>query len=307
MAQRLDSGYFGEQGSGFVLGSQGYFLVEGPSGDGGHAANAAGFDGVAFNPTTNDLICYDNKCFAAVGNVGSATAIDPAKNLANNLDALIARLTASRDIPRRFQMIDLLRRTRLSLTTAGVSPPPNVRIAVTNYGGNSRGITQALRNRGLTFIDMNAAPRVPAPAARVYVSRVTVPQAAHDLSASVGAYNTRRAAMDGAAVVTASLAQAANDMAVKHAIERKLTELYDDIAEAMVTKGGALVVIVVTASAPDRLSVTARSVTSAYVYNLPAGLTRQQATDTYRAAPQMFSCEGSGADKEILLYWYGPK
>ena len=77
MAQRLDSGYFGEQGSGFVLGSQGYFLVEGPSGDGGHAANAAGFDGVAFNPTTNDLICYDNKCFAAVGNVGSATAIDP--------------------------------------------------------------------------------------------------------------------------------------------------------------------------------------------------------------------------------------
>src|SRR5262245_49983286 len=143
MAERLDKGYFGEQGSGFILGSQGYFLVEGPSGSAGHAANASGFDGVAFNPTTVDLILYDNKTFASDRNVRSATAIDPAVNLAQNLDSLISRLTTSQDIPRRIQILDLLRRTRLSLTGPG-GPPPNVRIAVTNFGGNSPGITQAL-------------------------------------------------------------------------------------------------------------------------------------------------------------------
>ena len=136
MADRLDKGYFGEQGSGFILGSQGYFLVEGPSGSGGHAANASGFDGVAFNPTIVDLILYDNKTFASDRNVRSATAIDPAVNLTQNLDGLISRLTTSQDIPRRIQILDLLRRTRLSLTSTGVAPPPNVRVAVTNFGGN---------------------------------------------------------------------------------------------------------------------------------------------------------------------------
>lgn len=34
---------------GFYWRERGYLLVDGPSGAGGHAANAAGFDGVAFN------------------------------------------------------------------------------------------------------------------------------------------------------------------------------------------------------------------------------------------------------------------
>src|SRR5690242_8724017 len=46
-----DRGHAGEQSMGFYWGERGYFLVEGPSGAGGHAANARGFDGVAFNPT----------------------------------------------------------------------------------------------------------------------------------------------------------------------------------------------------------------------------------------------------------------
>ena len=73
-------GHGGEQSMGFYWGERGYFLVEGPSGAGGHAANAAGFDGVAYNPTTGHLVIYDNKAFARAGNVYDASAIT--KNLA---------------------------------------------------------------------------------------------------------------------------------------------------------------------------------------------------------------------------------
>ena len=60
MADNFNKGTFGEQGAGFFFGSQGYFLVEGPSGtqEPGHAANAPGFDGVAYNVKTDHLIIY---------------------------------------------------------------------------------------------------------------------------------------------------------------------------------------------------------------------------------------------------------
>jgi hypothetical protein len=47
---RHNRGYHGEQSMGFHLGERGYYFIEGPSGAGGHAANARGFDGVAYNP-----------------------------------------------------------------------------------------------------------------------------------------------------------------------------------------------------------------------------------------------------------------
>src|SRR5688500_11439374 len=84
----LDSGFHGEQAMGFFLGVRGFYFVNCPSGAGGHAANSRGFDGVAYNPTTDRLIIYDNKSLKAPGNVSSASAIDA--NLATNLKALIA-------------------------------------------------------------------------------------------------------------------------------------------------------------------------------------------------------------------------
>ena len=47
---------------------------------------------MAYNPRTGDLILGDNKTFKRVGNVVSATAIDPEKNLQKNLKAMIAQI-----------------------------------------------------------------------------------------------------------------------------------------------------------------------------------------------------------------------
>ena len=76
MADRLDKGYFGEQGAGFFFGSEGYFVVDGPSGAGGHAANAKGFDGIAFNPNTGFLIYMTTRRLRPTAMW--ETAIDPA-------------------------------------------------------------------------------------------------------------------------------------------------------------------------------------------------------------------------------------
>ena len=81
-----DRGYAGEQSMGFFLGERGYFFVEGPSGAAGHGVTSPGFDGVAYNPKTRHLIIYDNKAFGRSGNVRGASAIDPNKNLSQNLD-----------------------------------------------------------------------------------------------------------------------------------------------------------------------------------------------------------------------------
>jgi hypothetical protein len=220
MANSLDKATFGEQGLGFFLGGQGYFFVEGPSGKGGHAANAHGFDGVAYNITSDDLIICDNKCFASDRNVGSGTAIDPAVNLAKNLDALIARVQIASDLPAQDRILNLLRQTRTSVTSKGVSPPPNVRIAITNFGGNSQGLTRAFAGRGIKFIDINSAPVVPQRSSRIYITGQTIPAMAQP---AVAAYDLRRARAGAGAEAARFVAQSANDWALKCSIDRELS------------------------------------------------------------------------------------
>src|SRR6185503_3549232 len=271
VADHLDKGTFGEQGAGFFLGPQDYFLVEGPSGTQGHAANAAGFDGVAYCVKRDHLLIYDNKAFVSDRNVGKGTAIDPAVNLTQNLDALIARVQNMRDIPSRIRIVDLLRQTRAAVTSAGVRPPPNVQIAITNFGGNSAGITRSLAGRGITFIDMKNAPAVPAPASRTYVNETTIPAMAQPADYGAGAYNARRGKADAAAEGTRIIAQGLNDWSLKSAIERELKRLTGPIGEAIVGAGGALVVVNINATSPpgNVRMVTARSVSSAYVASPP--------------------------------------
>ena len=192
MATNLNSGTFGEQNAGFCLGPEGYFLVEGPSGTQGHAANASGFDGVAYNIARDDLIIYDNKTWRSTSNVGSGTAIDPAANLTRNLDALIVRVQIIPDLPGRSRILDLLQRTRQTVTPTGVNPPPNVRIAISNFGGNSPGVTAGFASRGVAFIDMNRAPVIPSPAARIYLTKQAVLSFSKPVSDGTAAYNDRR-------------------------------------------------------------------------------------------------------------------
>ena len=152
-----DRGFSGEQSMGFYWGERGYFLVDGPSGAGGHAANAAGFDGVAFNPKTGHMVIYDNKAFARTGNVYSATAISD--NLAKNLEALRARVAARPDIPQQPTILANLNAARTALTPgSGGSWPQNVQLAVSNASGQSTGVGGKLANGTIQFIDYNAAP-----------------------------------------------------------------------------------------------------------------------------------------------------
>lgn len=161
-APHNDRGFGGEQGAGFQLYSQqqGWQVIEGPSGAGGHNANASGFDAITYNPRLDELHIVDNKSLKRSGNVASATAIDPARNLARNLDDAIDRLTAAKDIPNRIRVIELLRATRRALAGGGAIPA-KVRLVVRGIGGNSSGVTAALRGRGVEFIPENAPTPLP--------------------------------------------------------------------------------------------------------------------------------------------------
>ena len=236
MATNLNSGTFGEQNAGFFLGAEGYFLVEGPSGTQGHAANASGFDGVAYNIARDDLIIYDNKTWRSTSNVGSGTAIDPAANLTRNLDALIVRVQIIPDLPGRSRILDLLQRTRQTVTPTGVNPPPNVRIAISNFGGNSLGVTTGFASRGVTFIDMNRAPAIPSPATRIYLTKQAVLSFSKPVSDGTAAYNDRRGLAGAYAEAGISPASIANSLAD----ELRLMSAWLQLTDVVVARRGNL-------------------------------------------------------------------
>jgi hypothetical protein len=154
---------------GFFLGERGYFFVDGPSGAAGHGVTSPGFDGIAYNPKTRHLIIYDNKAFGRSGNVRGASAIDPNKNLSQNLDRLIQRVNGITNLPQRAEILDLLRRTRNAIQI-GRNWPSNVQIAVSNASGQSTGVSQRLSRSGLQFIDYNQAIRPPSLSQRRYMN-----------------------------------------------------------------------------------------------------------------------------------------
>jgi len=150
MIPRHARGYGGEQGMGFEHYSeeQGWIIVEGPSGGAGHQATAKGFDGLAYNARRDLLDIVDNKSLGRAGNVSSATAIDPAKNLGQNLDAAIQRIAGMPNLPNRGRILELLRAQRQALTN-GTPFPSQVRLVVRHVGGRTTGVTDALARRGL--------------------------------------------------------------------------------------------------------------------------------------------------------------
>src|SRR6185503_20524370 len=123
----------------------------------------AGFDGVAYNPTTGHLVIYDNKAFACAGNVYDASAIT--KNLAKNLDTLIGRVQNLSDMPQQQQVLGKLTTAGAALDTSAAWPE-SVQIAVSNASGQSTGVGgKKLGNGNISFINYYAAPSPkPAPA-----------------------------------------------------------------------------------------------------------------------------------------------
>lgn len=152
-------GHAGEQRLGFgsYRFENGWIFVEGPSGRSGHHVTERGVDGIAYNVRTQELHILDNKSLKRAGNVGSATAIDPKRNLLNNLSRLINRIdgTSQDDLPYRQRILRLLRQTRARLRKGEAIPASGrVRVIVTNAGGRSKGITRRLKRLGVEFIDI---------------------------------------------------------------------------------------------------------------------------------------------------------
>ena len=151
---RHQRGHSGEQdtGSQIYRAEDGWILIEGPSGSSktGHGTTSPGFDAVAYNTRTDQLDIVDNKSNKTPGNVSSATAIDPAKNLAKNLRDLADRLTARQDVEARIRVLDLLRQT-IAAVEAGTAIPGKVHLVVTGLGGQKSGVSGPLQQRGVEF------------------------------------------------------------------------------------------------------------------------------------------------------------
>ena len=165
LVQRQDprhlKGFMGEQTMGFVQyrWEDGWAVVRGPSGSSplAHGVTTGGEDGLAYNVRSGILSIADNKSFARAGNVASATAIDPTRNLLQNLDDMVASVEnmSTAQFPYRQEVLRLLRQTRAAVTN-GEPIPGRVRLVVHGEVGASSGVTQRLQNLGIEFI---GAPR----------------------------------------------------------------------------------------------------------------------------------------------------
>jgi hypothetical protein len=307
MATHLDRATFGEQGFGFFLGAQGYFLVDGPSGTQGHAANASGFDGVAYNIALDDLIIYDNKAFKAEGNVSKGTAIDPAANLTKNIDALIARVQNMQDLPSRTRIAGLLQQTRNAISGTGITPPANVRIAISNYGGNSTGVTYSFAGRGITFIDAKNAPAVPVLAARTYVNPQTLKLLTRPIMPELRFMQARAARGAAVADLVRVGFQVLNDFSLKSAVEREKERLAPQIHAALARGNGVLIVIYVNAMSPPGNvgMVVARSVSSASVFEF-AGSRSSDAMAAWERRPRLEWGRPLHVLLETQFFWIPP-
>ncbi len=159
--RRHDRGHAGEQGVAFSHYSikDGWIIVRGPSGAGGHGITASGEDGLAYNINSKVMEIYDNKSLNRRGNVSSATAIDPSVNLEQNLDSIIRDVESmdAREFPYKKEVLRRLKKTRAALGS-GNNLPDLTKLVVWNSSGRSTGVTARLRRQGVTFRDVGIAP-----------------------------------------------------------------------------------------------------------------------------------------------------
>ncbi|MDQ3971348.1 MAG: hypothetical protein M3227_06635 [Thermoproteota archaeon] len=151
-------GHAGEQGVAFQLYrlQDGWAVVRGPSGAGGHGVTRPGEDGLFYNIRTGELHIVDNKSLARQGNVSSATAIDPQRNLSRNLRDMIRHVEGQslKALPMRQEVLSRLRKTEAAIDS-GKPLPARVSLIVSNYGGRSTGVTERLARQGVRFLDVN--------------------------------------------------------------------------------------------------------------------------------------------------------
>jgi hypothetical protein len=206
------------------------------------------------------------------------------------------------DMPAQARIASQLRATRAAITSTGIKPPPNVRIAISNFGGNSKGVTDAFAGRGVVFIDMKNTP--PRPSTRIYLSKANVLGMAKPVTNDVDAFEGRRERAAALAEAFRAGAQYLNDIRLESAIGDKLEELVPQINDAIVRGGGALVVVNVESRAPPGNvgMVTARSLNSAYVVAHP-DKNETEAVKAFRLRSTIRMVMQPGQSMETRLRW----
>lgn len=256
-------------------------LLRDPAAPLGIRSRLRGFDGAAFNPKTRNLIIYDNKSFAGAGNVGSASAIDPKRNLAPNLEGLIARVLSIPGLPSRMEVLDLLRRTHMAIQSKA-SWPPNVAIAVSNAGGRSTGVTPRLAALGIKFIDYYQAPQ---PKWQSGLRN-------HDVAAAI-------------ASGLGAIAQWLGDIGIEREIRRRLqNELAPSVRTILARGHGVLVVLALQEWETENFQGRrARGLLDVYI---EGGTTQQEARRAWESTPHLLKGAPNGWRVVTQYGWIPP-
>jgi hypothetical protein len=162
----------GETGLAFHIGQDGWNFFEAPGSHppkgfkgvgakGAHRFNAPGFDGVAFNRNTGEILLYDNKALKR-GTVRDASALQ--KNLKKNLDNLIRKLedevakdATSPPAMHAKRLLGDLKKARKAIKT-GKGWPRKVGLAIGNFGGQVNKLAEGMGIKKL--IDYRELKRV---------------------------------------------------------------------------------------------------------------------------------------------------
>ncbi|TCI00774.1 hypothetical protein EJV46_00920 [Roseococcus sp. SYP-B2431] len=172
-------GRLGEREAAFFLGQEGWVVLYGPGGSQRfprsgtqrvHQPTTKGLDLIAFNPKDGSVLILDNKAGggAHVVNDVSAFTSDLAKKLKNRITKLErgrAHLPpwALKDMDRG---IAALKEAEQALAGKG-KWPSKVRLAISNAAGNATGLSKELAkqlaDKGIHFIDVNAAKKLATP------------------------------------------------------------------------------------------------------------------------------------------------
>ena len=173
-------GRLGEREAAFFLGAEGWVVLYGPGGSQRfpssdtrkvHQPSSKGLDLIAFNPKDGSVLILDNKGGGAAEEVKDVSAFT--KNLRKKLQNRIAKLERGRAHLPPWALKDMdrgiaaLKQAEQALGGKG-KWPGSVRLAVSNAAGNATGISKELAkelaDKGIHFIDVNAAKAVASPA-----------------------------------------------------------------------------------------------------------------------------------------------
>lgn len=172
-------GRLGEREAAFFLGQEGWVVLYGPGGSqrfprGGtqrvHQPTTKGLDLIAFNPKDGSVLILDNKAGGGAHAVNDVSAFT--SDLGKKLKNRIAKLERGRAHLPPWALKDMDRSIAALKEAEGALAgkgkwPSKVRLAISNAAGNATGLSKELAkqlaDKGIHFIDVNAAKKVAAP------------------------------------------------------------------------------------------------------------------------------------------------